>query len=68
MPPPATIQRCKQCQQKIAEVERTLSSGDRNVLMSEYNFMFERSRDAFQRKIIYSVPVLNRKSDFGVSI
>ena len=35
MPSPALIQRYKQCQQKIAEVERTLSSGDRNVLISE---------------------------------
>lgn len=31
-PPPALIQRCKQCQQKIAEGERTLSSGDKNIL------------------------------------
>ncbi|XP_078361651.1 coiled-coil and C2 domain-containing protein 1-like isoform X1 [Oculina patagonica] len=31
MPSPAAIQGCKQYQQKIAEVERTLSSGDRNA-------------------------------------
>lgn len=36
MPSPAIIQRCKQCHQKIAEVERMLASGDKNVLISEY--------------------------------
>lgn len=40
---PAVIQRCKLCQQKIAEVERTLSSGDRNVLMSEQSFVWLRT-------------------------
>ena len=39
---PAVIQRCKLCQQKIAEVERSLSSGDRNVLMSEQSFVWLR--------------------------
>ncbi|RMX48298.1 hypothetical protein pdam_00014721 [Pocillopora damicornis] len=34
MPPAVLIQRCKLCQQKIAEVERTLSSGDKNVLIN----------------------------------
>ena len=38
MPSPAAIHGYKQYQNKIAEVERTLSSGDRNVLISEYNF------------------------------
>ena len=40
---PAVIQRCKLCQQKIAEVERTLSSGNRNVLMSEQSFVWLRT-------------------------
>lgn len=39
MPPAVLIQRCKLCQQKIAEVERTLSSGDKNVLTSAYELI-----------------------------
>ncbi|KAK2574203.1 hypothetical protein P5673_000340 [Acropora cervicornis] len=34
MPSPAMIQRYKQCQQKIAEVETMLASGDKNVLIA----------------------------------
>ena len=34
MPSPSLMQRCKQCQQKIEEVEKMLSKGDRNALIS----------------------------------
>ena len=41
---------------------------DWNISPGEKRTMFVRSRDVIHRKIIYSVPVLNRKPDFGVSI
>ncbi|XP_073257066.1 coiled-coil and C2 domain-containing protein 1-like isoform X1 [Porites lutea] len=34
VPSPALLQRCKLCQQKIVEMEKTLSGADRNVLLN----------------------------------
>ncbi|XP_068748558.1 coiled-coil and C2 domain-containing protein 1-like isoform X2 [Montipora capricornis] len=42
VPSAAIIQRCKQCQQKIAEVERMLASGDRNLLTNYIRQLQER--------------------------
>ena len=51
MPSPAIIQRCKQYQQKIAEVQKTLSGGDKNVLMSEYNVLLSHVVPATVKKL-----------------